>query len=79
MARTHIENTSCNTCSVVAYEYIGRYLAMGLSIVGCLFVADLFTQSLPSDAYMRHNINLEDTFQHSVTSSRLATGALTDD
>jgi hypothetical protein len=28
--RTHIESTSCNTCSIVAYVYCGRCIAMGL-------------------------------------------------
>jgi hypothetical protein len=30
MARTHIENTSCNTCSIVAYVYCGRCRVMVL-------------------------------------------------
>jgi hypothetical protein len=28
--RTHIENTSCNTCSIIACVYRGRCLTMGL-------------------------------------------------
>jgi hypothetical protein len=52
--RTHIENTSFNTGSFVACVYCGRCLAMGYSVVGCVFVAGLFTESFPSNGSTCH-------------------------
>jgi hypothetical protein len=42
----HIENTSCNTYSIVACAYFGRCLEMGLH-------ATIFTQDAPSVSYLK--------------------------
>jgi hypothetical protein len=53
--RTHIENTSCKTGSIVACVYCGRCLEMGL-LYCWLSVAGLFTESFPSNGSTRHNM-----------------------
>jgi hypothetical protein len=50
--RTHIKNTACNTCSVVVcigWKWV-------YSIVGCVFVVGLFTESFPSNGSTCHNM-----------------------
>jgi hypothetical protein len=50
------KNTSCNTCSTVVCAYCGRYLTIGLLYCRLRICCGLFTESLPSNGYMRHII-----------------------
>jgi hypothetical protein len=53
--RTHIENTSYDTGSIVAC-ITGVAWKWVYSIVGCVFVAGLFTEAFPSNGSTCHNI-----------------------